>query len=188
MAAKQEKTSINWKLGMEGLLVIFVVLIWIAIVFYLARFLAGKLHKSWWRPLVRVGLFVVLLLSPVADEIVWGRKFTQLCKSIATEITVDAANTQGRTVWYGSTESIDIHFGTIKGEQSRINLVDAKTQEPLYHYYSLYVKGGWLVHALNAFEGNPPLTFNGGCRPKREKLESINKELGLTEIRRPVRY
>lgn len=168
---------------MTGLFLLVVLGIWLAIVRWLVKLVSTRLPETWWRMPARVLLFMALLPLPVADEIVGKIQFEQLCKEKAV-ITIDAANTQGKTVWFGGSERAQIRLGTIEIMQARRNYVDAKTQEPFYHYYRLEATGGWLIRALRISEGNNPLLFRALCQP--ENLETIDAKLGLTRINRPT--
>jgi len=167
---------------MTGLFLIFVLVIWIFVANWMAKFISLKMPEGRRALLVRVTLFITLLPLPLADEIVGGIKFAQLCNEKAV-ITIDTVNTQGKSVWFGGSQRTQMKLGMLDVTQSKRNFVDVKTQEPIYHYYRLEATGGWLIRTLRISEGNSPLLFNNYCQP--QNLGTINEKLGLTYVNRP---
>jgi hypothetical protein len=168
---------------MTGLYLLVVAGIWLAAVLLLSTLVASKVSPAQWSSPVRVLIVVVLLPLPLIDEIVGGRQFEQLCAA-TSEIQIDAASTAGRTVWFGDSQRTQFRVGAIQVTQARRNYVDAKTQEPIYHYFRLETKGGWLVSHLGISEGGSPLLFNAVCQPKH--LGTIDSQLGLIRVNRPT--
>jgi hypothetical protein len=168
---------------MTGLLLLFVGALWLVLAFWLATLITRRLPAKWWRIPVGVLLSLALLSLLLIDEIVGMRQFAQLCRDNA-DVTVDAKSTRGRTVWFGGSQRVQIKLGMLRATQIRRSYVDAKTQEPIYHYYRLEAKGGALITLLGMSEGNTPLLFNGLCQPKN--LETIDSRLGTTRINRPT--
>lgn len=169
---------------MTGLFLLLVLGIWVAIVVILVRFVARRLRSNVLRVLIGAFLIMVLLPLPVADEIIWGRQFKRLC-SEKSHIEIDSKATWGRTVWFGGGQRERIQLGSIEVHETRVNIVDAKNQEPIYHYYRLEAKGGFLIRSLGISEGDYPLLFRGFCQPA--DLPVINKNLGLVEINRSIK-
>jgi hypothetical protein len=167
---------------MIGFLVLFVAIIWFIAAAFLAQFITRKLPWNWWGMPARVLLFIALLMLPLIDEIVGKWQFEQLCKSHG-EIIVDATNTKGRTIWFGESQRTQISLNMIQGTLAKRSFVDAKTHEPIYHYYRLEARSGWFIRAIG-FTGEKPLLFNGFCQPKN--IETIDTQLGLTRINRPT--
>lgn len=168
---------------MTGILLVFVALFWLVAAYWLARLITIKVPKQSWRVLLRAVLFLALVPLPLIDEIVGKQKFEQICREKA-EISVDTQNTQGRTVWFGGSERIQTRLGMLEVVQAKRNYIDAKTQEPVYHYYRVEAKGGLLIRLLGISEGGTPLLFEGLCQPKN--LATIDAQLGLTRINRPT--
>lgn len=168
---------------MSGLLLLFVAGVWFFFVWWLTVFLTRKMPSGAMTTIVEYLLFAVLLVAPLADEIIGRFQFKALCKKNAT-VTLDTTNTQGRTVWFGESLRTQMTLGTIEVSQAQRRYVDAKTQEPIYHYSRLEAKGGWLIRTLGISDPDSPLLFEGLCQPKN--LESIDAQLGLTRINRPT--
>jgi hypothetical protein len=99
-------------------------------------------------------------------------------------VIVDAKSTVGRTVWFGESQRATMKLSGIKITQSERSFVDATTQEPIYHYYRLEAKGGWLVRTIGMSDGVGPLLFPSTCQPKN--LDKIDVQLGNKHISRPI--
>jgi len=168
---------------MTGLYLLFVAALWLFIAMFLTKLITTKLPKKWWGIPLRIILFLVLLPLPLADEIIGRQQFEQLCKEQG-EVIVDATNIKGKTVWFAGSQRTQIKLGGIHVTQTKVNMVDANTQELIYHYYRLEANGGLFMSFIGVSEGGKPLLFGGFCQPKN--IERINAELGLTEINRPI--
>jgi len=168
---------------MIGLFLLLIAVIWIGIAFRLSVLLTRRISNKSLRHFSTLLIFFVAVPLPLIDEIIGGRNFEKLCQEKA-EVFIDAANTQGRTVWFGSSERTSLNLGTIRVIQAKRNYVDASTQEPIYHYYRMEATGGWLIRTLGMFEGDSPLFFHGFCQAKN--TETIDAQLGLMRINRPT--
>jgi hypothetical protein len=167
---------------MTGIFLFSVLAVWLYVVFLVTKIIAKKLPDKRLSVAVRIVLFVLLAPLPLADEIAGGRQFEQLCKE-KSAITVDSRDVRGRTVWFGTSQRTQVNLGAIHVTEAKRIYVDVKTQEPIYHYYRLEAKGGWLIRILGISEGNSPLLFTAVCQPKN--IETIDAELGITRINRP---
>jgi hypothetical protein len=165
---------------MGGLILIFVFFIWLAIVALMTKVITKKMPKSWWRLPVSVGLFFVLLVLPVMDEIVGGWQFRQLCKENA-DIQVDRAAAVGKTVYSDPQPSIQVKGTWVRVHLLQRRYVDATTGEIVVSYNKLRANGGALFKGLS--QGGVPLTFYGNCRPK-ENPKDLFKLLQITILDR----
>lgn len=168
---------------MTGILLLFVIMIWLAVVIRLSKIITNKLPETWWRNPVGLLVFAMLLPLPLIDEIVGGRQFEQLCKDNSV-IQVDRATARGKTVYFDPQPDVEI-----KGTWVRIVLqpwrhVDATTGNPVVIYNTLIAVGGWFIRMLGISEGGMPLTFYGTCRPK-ENPNELFKTLEITVLDRP---
>lgn len=168
---------------MGGLILLFVIGLWLVFVIWLSKTITKKLPVAWWRIPVGILVFAVLLPLPLIDEIVGGRQFEKLCKENST-IQVDRVTAVGRTVYLAQTPSVEI-----KGTWVRVTLqpwryVDATTGEVVVSYNSLQAVGG---RFLKVSEGHVPLTFNGYCAPaNRPGSIQTFKPLGINYIEPPL--
>ncbi|WP_247422441.1 hypothetical protein [Ralstonia pseudosolanacearum] len=168
---------------MAGIFLLFLIGMWAVVVIFITKVVVKNIMANVWRVLVGVLVVIAILPLPVADEIIWGRQFTKICGE-KSQIEIDEKNTWGRTVWFGGSQRSRIKLGSIQVDETRMNIVDAKTQEPIYHYYRLEAEGGFLIRFIGISEGNYPLLFRGFCQPA--DLSVINKKLGLIEVNRPI--
>lgn len=168
---------------MTGFYLLFVAALWLAFVIWFSKTVTKKLPMDTWRVPVAIVVVAAALPLPLIDEIIAKPQFEKLCQDNA-EVIVDVANTSGRTVWFGGTQRTKIKLGAITVTQAEVHMVDAKTQEPIYHYLRLEAAGGWFISRLGISEGGSPLLFYGFCQPK--DIEKTNARLGLTEISQPT--
>lgn len=168
---------------MTGLYMLFVAALWLAFVIWFSKAVTKKLPTGTWRVPVAIVVFAVVSPLPLIDEIIAKPQFEKLCHD-NSEVIVDTTNTSGRTVWFGESQRKKIQLGAIQVTEVKRNYVDAKTQEPIYHYLRLEAAGGWFISHLGISEGGSPLLFNAVCQPKN--LETIDAQLGLTRINRPT--
>jgi hypothetical protein len=171
---------------MTGLLVIGAV-VWLAIALFLASFIARRLFKKSWQPLIALALIIVLVPLPLIDEIVGGMQFRQLCKQHSL-IRMNPVTAPGRTVYLADLPDVEIVGTWVRVVSKPWQFVDVKTGEPVVSYYTLHASGGWLIHALPVSDGSAPLTFSGFCAPiNRPASTGTFKQLGIDYVEPPVK-
>jgi hypothetical protein len=165
---------------MIGLLVLGTLVLW----FFVARGIARRLAravpmKAAVRPWASVGLFVVVFLLPVADELAAKPYFAVKCHRAAV-LRVDAGRIKGRTVKAIALINNERIGGTpIPIFHSRVGYVDATTGEALANYDTFEGGGG----ALGRFIGFPPshsLTGTFYCAPS--DLEEAREKYGFSKL------
>ena len=167
---------------MGGLILLFVIGLWLAFVIWLSIFITKKLPIAWWRIPVGILVSVALLPLPALDEIVGGRQFEKLCEENST-IHVNRATAVGKTVYLAQTSDVEIKGTWVRVVLKPRRFVDATTGETVVSYNRLQAVGG---RFLKISEGHVPLTFNGTCEPGDQyTLEKLFKELNITLSRRP---
>ena len=164
---------------MGGLILLFVIGLWLAFVIWLSKIITKKLPKKWWRIPIGILVFTVLLPLPVLDELVGGRQFEKLCKENST-IQVNRATAVGRTVYYVPEPSVEIKGTWVRVVLQPWRYVDATTGEVVVSYNTLQARGG---RFLKISEGHVPLTFNGTCWP--EHVKDTFTSLQITALDRP---
>lgn len=171
---------------MTGLLLLFVVGIWFFITIKIVIFIAGKLPKMWWRPVVGIGLFVLIFPLPLLDEIVGGQQFEQLCKENST-MQVDRQKAIGKTVYKADLADIKINDKWIPITVQQWHFVDINTDKPILSYNVLFASGGRLMRMLGISEGGAPLIVRQGCRPE-EHPSSVQafEKFGINMVERPL--
>jgi hypothetical protein len=151
---------------MIGLLVLGTLVLW----FFVARGIARRLAravpmKAAVRPWASVGLFVVVFLLPVADELAAKPYFTALCRNAVFRI--NAAQIKGRKV----TETVDpsnevVARAPVVILHSHFWYRNFATRE-LLGEYEIYRGHGGALATLLPFTGTPPLTGPLLCAPER---------------------
>jgi len=171
---------------MTGIFLLLVVIIWFFIVFLLSKIITIKLPEKWWRIPVRILLFLALLPLPLADEIVGGRQFEQLCKDNST-IQVDRATAVGKTVYFVPQPDVEIKGTWVRMVLKPQRFVDATTGETVVSYNELIAEGGRFIQALGISEGGMPLIFRGTCVPENRpaSIETF-KSFGINYIEPPI--
>lgn len=171
---------------MTGIYLLFVVVVWLAVVIWLTRIITNKLPATWWRNPVGMLVFVVLLPLPLIDEIVGGRQFERLCKENSM-IQVDRATAVGKTVYFVPQPDVEIEGTWVRVVLQPKRFVDATTGEVVVSYNELIAVGGWLIRSLGISEGGMPLTFRGTCVPvNRPGSIQTFKPFGINYIEPPI--
>jgi hypothetical protein len=166
---------------MTGILLLFVVALWIVVAYVIARLIASKVPPGRWKVLVRVGAFLIVFLLPLADEIVGIFQFQHLCQQHSS-IRVDRAKAAGKTVHLASTPNEEVKGTWVKIVLQPVRFLEATGGEPVMSYSGLNAYGGWLIRTLGISEGNKPLLFRGSCWPP--DTDRLMKELNIKVIRR----
>lgn len=167
---------------MGGLILFFVIGLWIALVIWLSKIVATRIPAARWRVLIGLLVFAVLLPVPVLDELVGGRQFERLCQEHST-IQVNRTTAVGKTVYLAQTPPFVAEGTWVPVIVQPWRYVDATTGETVLSYNTLRAKGG---RFLKVSEGHVPLTFDGYCAPggSRAFANSLLKELRITQIQR----
>lgn len=168
---------------MLGIFVLLVSVLWIAIAAGLAGFISVKLVRGRWRAAVAVLLFLLIVPSPLIDEIVARRQFHQLCAH--SEFQVDRSRAAGKTVYLAGVPDEDVHGTWVRVVRQPTRFVDATTGEVVIAYDRLVAAGGQLAQFMGV-EGRVPMLFRGTCDLGYENnIDRTIKELNITVVRRP---
>lgn len=169
---------------MTGIYLLFVAVIWMAVVIWLSKTIARKLPSATWRIPVAIVIFSALLPLPLIDEIVGGRQFKQLCKD-NSQIHANKATAAGRTVYLAEVPFIEIKDTWVRVVLRPWRYLDATTNEPVISYNILMADGGWLIRSMGISSGGVPLTFKGSCEPGGViDPVKLHSELQVTQIQR----
>ena len=170
---------------MTGLYLLFVTGLWLVLVIWLSKFITRKFPQTRWCSLLGLLLFIVLLPLPVADEIVGGWQFKQLCKENST-IQVDRATAVGRPAYFAKIADVEIEGTWVRVVLQKHRLVDTTTGETVIGLNKLVADGGLLIQTLGISERNVPLTFKGWCQPSDQfTWEKLLKDLNIVVVSRP---
>lgn len=160
---------------MSGLLLIFVLSVWITIAIVIGKKLTSRLKDSWLKSFITFLVIAALIPLPVLDDIIGGFQFRELCKQGYTPV-YDKAKATGRTVKlkevpiqilnlkpYMGIPRKDIDHTIIPIHEASWEYVDHVTGETLISWKDYHAQGGWLSRFIGFPQGNPPYTFNGVC-------------------------
>jgi hypothetical protein len=166
---------------MIGLLVLFMLALWLAAAIWIARRVARLIPvRPKWRPLVAVGLFLVVFLLPVADELAARPSFNRLCREGAVE-KINVARIAGRTVrLVEDPQSAPLGGALIPIYHSHFEYRDSESGEMLGEYEMYIGEGGFLARLIR-LPTSHPLTGTFFCAPQDEG--SIPRRYGFVVLR-----
>jgi hypothetical protein len=165
---------------MTGILLIAIVTVWVIAVLTITRWATRRLGSSALKLMAITILIPVLLVLPMADELIGMWQFDSLCKRYAVQV-IDEKNAMNRRVLYQRRTKDQFVEGTAL--EIRIDpkvYVDAETKRVLVAYNTLHAKGGWLIRTLGISETDAPLLFSSGCAPKDQ--DAFKTKFNITVI------
>jgi len=178
---------------MSGLLLLFVFGLWVVFVTWLTKSLIRAMQPGLFKRIVHLMLFSMLLIVPVADDIVGGFQFRALCRQGYPPV-YDEAKARDKTVKlkevpvrilnqkpYLDIPRKYIDYTIIPIREDSWEYVDHITGETLLSWKEYHAKGGWLSRVTGFPQDSPPYTFNGVCSTHSNfpVLKKLNiKELG----------
>ena len=167
---------------MIGLMVLLVLCVWMFLANVIAKYILShmQLDAGKKKTLIHIGLYILVFIAPVADEIIGGFQFRAMCMPenllIYDENKLKSRSVVPRDVPLQTIDKvIPIVVSTGQWE-------DHKTGELLVTYKLLHAKGGWLSRLIGFPEGNAPFTFDGYCGPKG--YYSLFEKLNVTKIKK----
>jgi hypothetical protein len=152
--------------------------LWIAVALALTMLLTRYVSRNWLRVLLRICIFILLLIAPLADELIARHQFRELC---STPISVDREKALGRTVSSAPSKPTPVSGAAVPMSTLTWRYVDATTKEVVLEFVTVHAKGGWLVHAFSLSERDHPLVFPSYCEP--EERRTIFAELHIQKLR-----
>lgn len=133
---------------MTGIFLIAVVVIWLCAAGWLTGWATRNIERTGFRFVAGSLLFLGLMILPVADEIIGGFQFRELCKK-GSILDIDAEKIRGKQVKIVVDPSGQDHEGGVLPIKfSHFSYRDAITNEE-YASYSIYqVEGGLFIRSL----------------------------------------
>ena len=149
---------------MGGIILLVVLSIWIFLANVIAKYLLSKiqLEPGKKKTFAHIGLFILVFIAPVADDIIGGFQFRAMCSEGGVPIYVKE-EVQGKTIKYQSSGWEYLNNTIIPIREITINWVDPETDKVLFSYKDYKAKGGLLSRFIGFPEGSPPYTFNASC-------------------------
>lgn len=165
---------------MTGLFLIVVILIWFVINLIITSWLVSNIRISWIRIMTGFILFSLIILLPVADEIIGRIQFKALCEKYAVQY-IDEKNAFNKKVFYVPRGRNIYAEGTAVRIQINPRIYkDAETGRILVSSHTLIATGGWLIRTLGISETNSPLLFNKACYPPNQ--DEFKKKFNIIVI------
>lgn len=165
---------------MIGLMVLLVLCVWMFLANVIARYFLSRmqLEAGKKRNLIYFGLFVLVFIAPVADEIIGGFQFRAMCTP-DNLLSYDPEKVKEKTVETNESSTVTLNKIIPIHELTR-KWHDADTGEVLIVRKIYNASGGWLSRLIGFPEGSPPYTFDGHCDSK--EYYQIFKKLNVTKI------
>jgi hypothetical protein len=116
------------------------------------------------RALTFVALAVILVVLPVADELIARPKFVDLCKREAVAV-LDDRSPMAKTAKFGSPSTATASIWPLRATVTRHQFIDPATSRPVFHYGVVNAKGGALMRLLRLTDSQAPLLFPPSCTP-----------------------
>jgi hypothetical protein len=166
---------------MIGLLVLGALVVWFFIARGIARWLGRALPiKANVRPWASAALFVIVFLSPVADELVARPYFMALCRQDEV-LKMDAHAVRGRRVSVAVDPANQLVTRVpIEIVRSHVAFRDATTGAVLAEYDMYQGAGGRLARFLS-LTSTPGITGRFFCSPEEDS--SLAEQYGLVVVR-----
>lgn len=174
---------------MAGLLSIALLIGWFFVAFLITRQATSGLKIGLARFGLMIPLFAVLMVLPVADELVGGFQFRALCREKAV-LKIDAEKIRGKTIWMASDPTNkDVGHTAVRIYYTRVSYRDVTTQVELASNGYVVAMGGMLIRTLAGGQETTPMTiFPSTCSgpgnlPTSEKygFKIETKTQGITQ-------
>jgi hypothetical protein len=159
---------------MTGLLLLFVMSLWIGFAIWLSVLVARGI-KWKWRLLVAILFFFVVLPLPLVDEIIGRAQFRSLCAKDAMEFRVKVEKPEGRVTRYSSDPlRAKVPGALVPITRTVKRFTDTRTSEVVVEHTVYEAGGGFLIRALGISNSDSPLLFNSTCSPTNKRGEAAN--------------
>ena len=171
---------------MSGLILLFILGVWLFVAKKLTSFLTTRMQVGVIKKAARVLLFVLILVAPLADEVIGGFQFRALCEA-ETQLHYDKDTLAGKEVYSDTLVAVKVENIAIPVVSQMQTYTESNTLKMLLNYKVLYADGGWLSRAIHFNSVYQPYTFDGYCGPEGEKVQELLKNLNVTVINDPSR-
>ena len=153
---------------MTGLLLIFVFGVWFMVAKWIASKIVADINSPKAKKVAKPLILVLLMLAPLADEVMGGVQFYALCSKEAV-LKVDEDKAKDKTVTVNLSDGKNISSAPLVIREQTWSYIDIKNSEEVISYKTLHAGGGWLIKNLGISETNAPLIFSGVCGPAEQK-------------------
>ncbi|MCS4511045.1 hypothetical protein [Xylophilus ampelinus] len=130
---------------------------------WLAKTLGNLVPNLAWRSAVKFGVFLALLASTFADEVIGKYQFEALCKANGIE-RADVSKARGKRVKLELGDSRPLSGTLMPGSIKEHVYRDVDSGEVVIHHKDYFAYGGWLMrHTPLSMGSRRPMLFSGGC-------------------------
>ena len=127
-----------------------------------------------------VVVFPILLLVPVADELIGKQQFETLCKRYAVQVVDAPSAMNAHVISVGGSSERNAEGTAIPVRVQPWIYKDTTTGKVVVSYHTLHAEGGWLIRTLGISSTNSPLLFSRSCAPLDER--SFIKTFNITIV------
>lgn len=172
---------------MTGLILLFVLTVWLVCCFLVALLIYKILPKRWWRLVFACVFYFALVASPLHDEILGRFEFDRLCKE-NSKIEFNPLTARGRTVYLAESENELIKGRWVDFSVQEWKYLDVKNHEPVLRYKDIFSGSGKLMTKFVFSDSGTPLhtIMRESCTPGKTQNPqlAIFKEYEITSVRR----
>lgn len=150
---------------MTGLLLIFVFGVWFMVAKWIASKIVADINSPKAKKVAKPLILVLLMLAPLADEVMGGVQFYALCSKEAV-LKVDEEKARNKIVIsQGASNEYLTGYMLPIGKQYW-SYKDIDTGEILVSWNEFRAKGGIFIRTLGISETDSPILFSGVCYPE----------------------
>ena len=165
---------------MAGAFLIVLFIAWLIIVITVTRLVVKRTKSSAAKVVGGVVVFSILLIAPLADEIIGKIQFEALCEKYAVA-EIDERDAINRSVIYVPRKSDEYASHTaVKIRIDQKVYRDAETKKVVVKFHTLTATGGWLIRTLGISETDSPLLFRHFCSPRG--MSGFKRKLNIKVI------
>jgi hypothetical protein len=168
---------------MSGLLFLGAVGLWVWACVAMTRWIMRRIGSKPRRLLTGVGVFVLLLVLPVADEIVGGFQFRALCEKNAV-FRLGVEKPEGRITRFSADPANEVVPNTaIKIYVSGIAYTDVQSGQLVVKFHRYAAEGGIFIRTLGISQGNAPITMgSSSCSPEKKLGQTVSRTFNFSVI------
>ncbi len=161
---------------MIGLMFLAGIAVWLVVVSYLSKWILDLLDPKWRKAPVRALFFVVLLILPMADEIIGRWQFNRLCERESVIYLSDDWQKVKRAKNVSLDQSLELAGYATRIQESELRYQDADTGKIFLRYKSFRNYGGLLMDKIGLRLSGEPTS----CWPINDS--QVRKEINLQKL------
>lgn len=147
---------------MSGIIILFVLGVWGVISYFCVKLALWRVKDSNIKIFTSILLISLMFIAPIADEIIGGFQFRELCRD-HTIFILNETTARGKSVAYQNIAQKKYDNYLVPIVESQELYKDIVSNEIVVYWNVFRAEGGILSRSLNLFESTKPYTFNGVC-------------------------